>query len=59
MKACDRGPRSTLKRESPAQELQAPAEEPCDMCGSTAVEWRKCKLVCPTCGTILKSCADL
>jgi hypothetical protein len=35
------------------------AEEPCVMCGGTAVTWRKCKLVCLSCGTILKSCADL
>jgi hypothetical protein len=35
------------------------AEEPCVMCGGATVVWRKCKLVCPSCGTILKSCADL
>jgi len=58
MKACDRPPRSTLLPETPAPR-EVPKEEPCDMCGSDAVEWRKCKLVCPTCGTILKSCADL
>ena len=33
--------------------------ETCDMCGMAQVEWRKCKLVCRNCGTILKSCADL
>lgn len=58
MKACDRGPRSTLLSERQSGQTK-PAEEPCDMCGSDAVEWRKCKLVCTTCGTILKSCADL
>ena len=31
----------------------------CDVCGSERVTWRKCKLVCLSCGTILKSCADL
>ena len=36
-----------------------PVEEPCDVCGSPLVQWRKCKLVCLNCGTILKSCADL
>ncbi len=33
--------------------------EICDVCGSDRVIWRKCKLVCLNCGTILKSCADL
>jgi len=31
----------------------------CDYCGSTRVEWRKCKLVCADCRQINKSCADL
>jgi hypothetical protein len=31
----------------------------CDICGSTALEWRKCKLVCLQCRSIVKSCADL
>jgi hypothetical protein len=31
----------------------------CDMCGAAELVWRKCKLVCRNCGTILKSCADL
>lgn len=56
MTASGRGPRSTLMPERPPG---PPPEEPCDVCGSLAVEWRKCKLVCTTCGTILKSCADL
>jgi hypothetical protein len=34
-------------------------EDVCDICGSANVVWRKCKLICLTCGTILKSCADL
>jgi len=33
--------------------------ESCDHCGSTRVEWRKCKLVCLDCGQISRSCADL
>jgi hypothetical protein len=39
-----------------AQEAQA---ECCDYCGSERVEWRKCKLICPDCRQINKSCADL
>jgi len=33
--------------------------EVCDYCGSTHLEWRKCKLVCAACKQINKSCADL
>lgn len=33
--------------------------ECCDYCGSTHLEWRKCKLVCTACKQINKSCADL
>jgi len=36
-----------------------PAVELCDVCGSDQVVWRSCKLICSTCRTILKSCADL
>jgi hypothetical protein len=36
----------------------APAET-CDYCGSIALEWRKCKLICADCRQINKSCADL
>jgi hypothetical protein len=36
-----------------------PAAETCDYCGSTALEWIKCKLVCRNCRQIVKSCADL
>ena len=35
------------------------ADEACDVCGSATVTWRKCKQICTSCGTILKSCADL
>lgn len=38
---------------------ELPADEQCDVCGSDRVTWRKCKLICLNCGTILKSCADL
>lgn len=31
----------------------------CDYCGSDALEWRKCKLICNNCKQINKSCADL
>jgi hypothetical protein len=37
----------------------ATGEERCDYCGATALSWRKCKLVCGSCGNIVKSCADL
>lgn len=33
--------------------------ETCDYCGSTTLEWRKCKLICTSCAQINKSCADL
>lgn len=38
---------------------QAAPQESCDYCGSTELEWRKCKLVCAQCRQINKSCADL
>lgn len=31
----------------------------CDHCGSPAVHWVKCKLVCRDCRQIVRSCADL
>ncbi|MBX7118746.1 MAG: hypothetical protein K1X31_07080 [Gemmatimonadaceae bacterium] len=33
--------------------------ETCDYCGATALQWRKCKLICENCRQINKSCADL
>ena len=33
-------------------------DEICDICGSDRTEWRKCKLVCLNCGSIVKSCSD-
>ncbi len=35
------------------------AADVCDYCGSRALEWRKCKLICTNCRQINKSCADL
>jgi len=36
-----------------------PEQETCDVCGSTELWWRNCKLLCRRCGSIVKSCADL
>ncbi|HEY2026530.1 MAG TPA: hypothetical protein VGG78_05945 [Gemmatimonadaceae bacterium] len=36
-----------------------PASESCDLCGSTDLVWRNCKLLCRNCHAIVKSCADL
>jgi hypothetical protein len=33
--------------------------EVCDVCGSTDLWWRNCKLLCRRCQSIVKSCADL
>jgi hypothetical protein len=33
--------------------------EVCDYCGVESLRWRKCKLICESCGNIVKSCADL
>jgi hypothetical protein len=33
--------------------------ELCDYCGAESLMWRKCKLICESCGNIVKSCADL
>jgi hypothetical protein len=33
--------------------------ELCDYCGVESLRWRKCKLICESCGNIVKSCADL
>ncbi len=35
------------------------AGETCDHCGEETLWWRKCKLICESCGNIVKSCADL
>jgi hypothetical protein len=42
--------------------MTAPSEtepEVCDVCGSTDLWWRNCKLLCRRCHSIVKSCADL
>ena len=44
---------------SPAPGKVAPPSEVCDHCGSTDVEWVKCKMICRNCRQINKSCADL
>lgn len=31
----------------------------CPVCGGTNPEWKKCKQICLTCNTILRTCADL
>lgn len=52
-----REPEPAPPPEPPA--LEVGDEEECEICGSTRLEWRKCKLVCLHCRQILKSCADL
>jgi hypothetical protein len=43
-----------------ATQPDGPAQgETCDYCGSAALHWRKCKLICDDCKQINKSCADL
>ena len=43
-----------------AAQPDGPAQgETCDYCGSVALRWRKCKLICDDCRQINKSCADL
>jgi hypothetical protein len=37
----------------------SPQSEHCDRCGSADTWWRNCKLLCRSCGAIVKSCADL
>ena len=46
-------------RTAEAPEVPRKVEEECDVCGSTNVWWRNCKLLCRNCGAIVKSCADL
>ena len=43
------------------REPRAESREPkgCDYCGSTDLEWIKCKLMCRNCRQIVMSCADL
>jgi hypothetical protein len=44
--------------QQPATDGPADGER-CDYCGSDALWWRKCKLICENCRQINKSCADL
>jgi hypothetical protein len=46
---------------APVDASEEPGEtaDGCDYCGSAALEWRKCKLICTNCRQINKSCADL
>jgi hypothetical protein len=53
-------------RRTPGPEARAPERRdgpeedvPCDFCGISALQWRKCKLICTNCHNINKSCADL
>lgn len=44
---------------SPTLQHVSAVAESCDYCGSSGLEWRKCKLICADCKQINKSCADL
>ncbi len=44
---------------SQPQPSLSPGAETCDLCGSTDLWWRNCKLLCRSCRAIVKSCADL
>jgi len=49
-------PAGPITRTQPAPRAE---DAPCDYCGSRALVWRKCKLICEQCRQINKSCADL
>ncbi len=52
----DRGPTTeTTTRKTDGRAIG----ETCDHCGEETLRWRKCKLICESCGNIVKSCADL
>lgn len=53
MESPERNPRGDTVPDGPA------LGETCDYCGSAALRWRKCKLICDDCRQIIKSCADL
>jgi len=42
-----------------ADDSSRSSAESCDLCGSTDLVWRNCKLLCRNCHAIVKSCADL
>jgi hypothetical protein len=52
----DRGPKTEVDR---ARKDGPVRGETCDHCGAEALVWRKCKMICESCGNINKSCADL
>jgi hypothetical protein len=43
----------------PERAVHPPLGEVCDNCGSTMLEWRKCKLICLACKQINMTCSDL
>jgi len=58
--AGSRKPEGAAAGSAPSSGLRLPASvESCDYCGAEALVWRKCKLICESCGNIVKSCADL
>lgn len=52
-------PGVVIAPENAGPESESLPAESCDYCGSAALEWRKCKLICTNCHQINKSCADL
>jgi hypothetical protein len=50
---------SATSARPPERQYQAAVQEACDYCASPRLSWRKCKLICESCGQINKSCADL
>ncbi len=55
----DDGPKIPHPAVAPTEQPEPLERELCDICESDQLSWRKCKLMCLNCGTILKSCADL
>ncbi len=55
----DDDPKTANPAIAPTEKPEPSEPELCDICGSDQLSWRKCKLMCLNCGTILKSCADL
>ena len=55
------GPRDGRARGGVPRSAKTPEapEETCDLCGSAAVQWRNCKLICLSCRAIVRSCGDL
>ena len=54
----DRGPKTDEVAIRSMHDHTVPGET-CDHCGEQTLRWRKCKLICDSCGNIMKSCADL